>query len=118
MPIDYKDYHPKWTLIRRLILKRASNKCESCGADNHELHPKSIETITTPDIFTGEELTTVTGTKVILTIAHLDHDVKNNRFNNLKALCQACHLNYDREDNIQRKKYGKKLSENQQYITF
>jgi len=35
--------------------------------------------------------------KIILTIAHLDHDINNNDYLNLKALCQKCHLNYDKE---------------------
>jgi cytochrome c556 len=34
---------------------------------------------------------------IVLTIAHLDHDITNNDYNNLKALCQKCHLNYDKE---------------------
>ncbi len=42
--------------------------------------------------------------KVILTIAHLDHDetnwnVKDDR---LKAMCQKCHLQYDTEEKYRR----------------
>jgi len=33
--------------------------------------------------------------KVVLTIAHLDHDITNNDYANLKALCQFHHLRYD-----------------------
>ncbi len=36
--------------------------------------------------------------KIILTIAHLDHNRDNNKFDNLKALCQRCHLNHDRKN--------------------
>jgi len=32
----------------------------------------------------------------ILTVAHLDHNPRDNQDSNLKALCQWCHLNYDR----------------------
>ena len=89
MPIDYRKYHPKWSLISRLIRKhRAGNRCERCGAENHKPHPR-------------------TGSRVVLTVAHLDRDINNNRFNNLAALCQACHLDHDREDNLRRRKYGK-----------
>lgn len=35
--------------------------------------------------------------KVILTIAHLNHTPGDDRDENLKALCQRCHLHYDRE---------------------
>jgi hypothetical protein len=33
--------------------------------------------------------------KVVLTVAHLDHDITNNEPDNLAALCQKCHLRYD-----------------------
>lgn len=37
-----------------------------------------------------------TGTRVILTVAHLDHTPENCDPANLKAMCQGCHLHYDR----------------------
>lgn len=39
----------------------------------------------------------VSDIKIVLTIAHLDHDITNNDASNLKALCQKCHLNYDKD---------------------
>lgn len=93
MPINYKNYHPKWKLISKLIrFKRANNKCEWCGAENKQPHP-------------------ITGSKVVLTVAHIDRNRNNNRFHNLAALCQRCHLNHDREQNISNKKYGKSHKE-------
>jgi len=90
MPINYKEYHPKWSLISRLIrLRRAKNKCEWCPAENGQPHP-------------------VTGSKVVLTVAHIDHDKTNNRFTNLAALCQRCHLNHDRHQHAYNRKYGSK----------
>ena len=89
MPIDYKEYHPKWKLISRLIrFVRAKNRCEWCGAENHLPHP-------------------VTGSKVVLTVAHIDHDKKNNKFNNLAALCQRCHLRHDLPQHVENRKYGR-----------
>jgi len=35
-------------------------------------------------------------TRVILAAAHLDHDPSNNRWRNLKSLCQRCHMIHDR----------------------
>jgi 5-methylcytosine-specific restriction endonuclease McrA len=88
MPIDYSKYHPKWRLISKLIrYNRAKHKCEWCGAINYQSHP-------------------VTGSKVILTVAHIDRNKNNNRFNNLAALCQRCHLNHDRKHHIRKRKYG------------
>ena len=95
MPINYKEYHPKWKLISRLIrFKRAGNKCEWCGAKNYEPHP-------------------VTGSKVVLTVAHIDHNINNNRFNNLAALCQKCHLNHDLPQHIDSRKYGRNWKRDQ-----
>lgn len=34
--------------------------------------------------------------RVVLTIAHLNHDPSDNRDENLRALCQWCHLRHDR----------------------
>ena len=34
---------------------------------------------------------------VVLTVAHLNHTPEDCRDDNLKAMCQACHLNYDRD---------------------
>lgn len=33
--------------------------------------------------------------KIVLTVAHLDHQPENNDRTNLRALCQRCHLTYD-----------------------
>lgn len=89
MPINYQEYHPKWSLISKLIrFTRAKNTCEWCGAKNHQSHP-------------------VTGSKVVLTVAHIDHDKTNNRFKNLAALCQKCHLKHDIKQHVDNRKYGR-----------
>jgi hypothetical protein len=95
MPINYKEYHPKWRLISKLIRhRRAGNKCEGspkypqCRAENGLPHPD-------------------TGSRVVLTVAHMDQDKKNNRFNNLRALCQRCHLAHDLNAHIENRRYGR-----------
>lgn len=45
-----------------------------------------------------------TGSRVVLTVAHMDQDPANNDPANLRALCQRCHLAWDREDNIRKRK--------------
>lgn len=62
-------YPSDWKDVRRRILERAGNSCEGCGAENDKLHP-------------------ITGGKVVLTIAHLDHPPENCDPNNLLAWCQ------------------------------
>lgn len=44
---------------------------------------------------------------VVLTIAHLNHDPADNRGENLAALCQWCHLNYDKEHHRETRKIRK-----------
>ena len=42
-----------------------------------------------------------TGSRVALTVAHLDHQPENCDPANLRAWCQRCHLHYDREHHAQ-----------------
>ena len=99
MPIDYKKYHPDWKNISlKIRFERAQSRCEFCGAENYKPHPD-------------------TGKKVILTVAHLNHIISDNRPENLKALCQRCHLNHDRRHNNYLRKYGKNF-DNQLKIVF
>lgn len=100
MPCDYSEYHPKWTLIVRLIHRRSGNRCEGsprypdCRAANGKPHP-------------------VTGSKVVLTVAHLDHNKEHNRFHNLRDMCQRCHLTYDLAHHIENRKYGRNFKKKQ-----
>lgn len=91
MPIkpENKARYPKdWKQIADSIRLRADNKCEGspmfpeCKAENGKPHP-------------------VTGSKVVLTVAHLDHTPENCHPDNLKAMCQRCHLNYDKHHHAQ-----------------
>lgn len=73
---------PDWRALRALVLDRAGNRCEGspafpeCRAANGQPHP-------------------VTGSKVVLTIAHLDQNPANSDPANLRALCQRCHNRHD-----------------------
>lgn len=82
MPIkkENKDRYPKnWKKISEYIrFVRANNKCEVCGAENYKTHP-------------------ITGSRVILTVAHLNHIPEDCSYENLKAMCQKCHNTYDAE---------------------
>jgi len=108
MPIDYDKYPPNWKEIRNTILKRAENKCECCGLPNYEkVHSFKVEgKIVWQKLdlnwcyFDG-----IKPVKVILTIAHLDHDETNHEVTDdrLKAMCQLCHLRYDAKEKQKRK---------------
>ena len=100
MPCNYKNYHPKWKLISYQIrVKRANNFCEWCGAENYSPHP-------------------ITGKRVILSTAHIDHNKKNNRFINLAALCQKCHLGHDRWFHAANRKLNLPVKTRQVTLTF
>ena len=82
MPCDYSKYPKNWTYLRAKVLARAQFRCEGspaypdCRAANYQPHP-------------------VTGSFVVLTVAHLDHDATCSNPDNLRAWCQRCHLTYD-----------------------
>lgn len=87
MPIRAEErarYPKDWPDISRRVKARAGNRCEGspgiypdCRAENGQPHP-------------------VTGSRVVLTVAHLDHVPENvDEDANLRAMCQRCHLTYD-----------------------
>jgi hypothetical protein len=91
MPIrpENKARYPKdWKAIADAIRARAEQRCEGspaypdCRAENGQAHP-------------------VTGSRVVLTVAHLDHTPENCEPHNLKAMYQRCHLTYDAEHHKQ-----------------
>lgn len=93
MPCDYSKYPPDWKQIRSRILFRADNQCEcegECGLHRSDPGPRRCcERHGTPARWARG--------RVVLTIAHLNHDTTDNRPTNLKAMCQRCHLRYDAE---------------------
>lgn len=110
-PENRDRYPPDWPEISLRIRKRAGNKCEWCSAPNGELVDRSSdgESYMMMDgrVFSasdGEALGMARGsewpscgriTKIVLTVAHLDHTPENCADENLKALCQRCHNRYD-----------------------
>lgn len=81
MPIRLSErarYPKDWPAISQGVREAAGGKCEWCPAEQGKPHP-------------------ITGSKVVLTVAHLDHTPENCHRANLRALCQRCHLRYDAE---------------------
>ena len=91
MPIhpSMRALYPKnWPAIsRRIRFERAGNRCEWCGAENYRPHPE-------------------TDSRVVLTVAHLDHSPANNDESNLAALCQKCHNSYDAKKQAQNRMHN------------
>lgn len=85
MPIKPENrarYPADWKEIVAKVRERSGDRCEgsplwpSCRAANGEAHPE-------------------TGSVVVLTTAHLDHQPENCALTNLRHWCQRCHLGYD-----------------------
>ncbi len=87
-PENKKLYPNNWREISYYIrVVRAKNKCEVCGAINYS-HVDKI----TRELCLSDEYNAI---KIILTVAHLDHDPTNNDELNLMAMCQRCHNRWD-----------------------
>ena len=90
MPIDYGKYPKNWKGISKAIRERAGNRCECIGECGlHGVEGRCTER-------NGEPAKWAKG-KIVLTVAHLNHTPMDCRPENLKAMCQRCHLRYDHD---------------------
>jgi len=89
---ETRDAYPKdWRQISHAIrFDRAGGRCECDGiCGGFACSPRCVNEHGRPS--------RINNRMVVLTVAHLDHDPANCDEVNLMALCQACHLRYDRE---------------------
>lgn len=97
MPIrpENRDRYPAdWKAISAAIKVRADWRCEcegECGRGTHSGRCPNRH---------GQPAYG-TGSHVILTTAHLDNTPENCAPTNLRAMCQGCHLHYDRDHHRQ-----------------
>lgn len=123
MPCDYKRYPPNWkTEIVPAVLERAGNCCEfeGCKFKNGQMVYRGqlknrmewFETMAQAVKACGEFMVWGKQVKVVLTIAHLDHDETNHdvKLDRLAAMCQLHHLRYDAKEKHRRSKenWGRK----------
>ena len=94
MPIkpENRARYPKdWRQISlRVRRERAGNRCECRGECGHEHAGRCPER--------NGRRHSITGSIVVLTVAHLNHRPEDNREANLRAMCQRCHLAHDRSE--------------------
>lgn len=94
-PENRSRYPANWREIsRRIRFDRAGGRCECDGRCGRPADHRS------PDGRCGNTHGTAafgTGSNVVLTVAHLDHVPEHCDDANLMAMCQGCHLHYDRE---------------------
>jgi ssDNA-binding Zn-finger/Zn-ribbon topoisomerase 1 len=99
MPCDYRRYPKDWKQIRKRIRARAGDRCEACGVKNGawgyrdnegRFHacdgPAEIEAAIVDD----HKLI-----KIVCTVAHVNHDLSDNRDEVLRFWCQRCHNRHD-----------------------
>ena len=121
MPIKPENklrYPANWNEIRAAILERAGNCCEQCKVKNRTRIARGagrdVDTYMTDDAdvycadsgqYLGQcrmsDYDVLRMTDIVLTVAHLDHTPENCEPENLKALCQRCHLKYDAQHHAQ-----------------
>jgi len=111
-PSEKARYPKEWPEISRQVRDAAGHRCEFCGVENyalgawigdkwHTAHPKGTGLRDNPrrgemfPCYHGESVVWATVRRIVLTVAHLDHTPENCDRDNLKALCQRCHLRYD-----------------------
>ena len=115
MRTSVKNGYPyNWaTEIRPRIMARAGEdlgrgipgSCEWCHILNHSFVARAWRK--------DRELS-----RVVLTIAHLDHDPANNDPDNLRALCQMCHNTHDRPTRLINAAYTRRETRRQKYFPF
>lgn len=88
-PENRARYPKNWDAISKTAKDTAGWRCAcrgECGRGTH--------TGRCPNVHGGAAYGT--GSKVVLTTAHLDHTPENCAPDNLVPMCQGCHLHYDR----------------------
>ncbi|WJR32448.1 hypothetical protein P3F83_18225 [Mycobacteroides immunogenum] len=94
MPIrpENRARYPKdWREIsRRIRFERAQGRCECVGECGRNTHRGRCLNVNGAPAYG-------TGSRVVLTVAHLNHTPEDCRDENLRAMCQGCHLHYDKD---------------------
>lgn len=101
-------YPPNWRKLSEAVRQEAGWECEHCEVPNGSFRLKGYDELSQwanmdeleTAIELGAELLSMeqfldAHTEIVLTVAHLDQDPRNNARDNLEALCQRCHLAHD-----------------------
>lgn len=100
-PENLGRYPPNWPQISAAIrFGRADGRCECTGQCGHRYRHRDRSPSGRCTALHGQP-SPITGTKVVLTVAHLDHTPENCDPDNLLAMCNGCHLRYDVEHHAQ-----------------
>jgi len=86
-------YPPNWNELVAAVRMRSDGRCECTGECGLHKGRRCVEQH-------GSYAQFARG-RVMLTTAHLDHKSNTADISKLKAMCQRCHLRYDREQHAQ-----------------
>lgn len=122
-PENRARYPADWPTIRELVLRRARWHCEACGVRDRALggrmrggqwlraQPLGERRLRLewPEpgawAWCGGDKSGATDylriVRIVLTIAHLDHTPEHCALENLRALCQRCHLAHDLKHHLE-----------------
>ncbi|MEV7602904.1 hypothetical protein AB0O91_36620 [Kitasatospora sp. NPDC089797] len=89
-PENRARYPADWPEVSRAIKERGGWQCECLGECGRGTHPGRCPNRHGRPAYG-------TGSTVVLTTAHLDHQPEHCDPQNLRAMCQGCHLHYDRD---------------------
>lgn len=94
-PENRDRYGPDWPAFSDHIrFDRAGGRCECEGECGRGTHAGRCPN-------THGQPAYGTGSLVVLTVAHLTHEPECRDDDKVKAMCQGCHLHYDREHHAQ-----------------
>jgi hypothetical protein len=115
-PENRARYPADWAIISARVRAEAGNVCEWCRAPNGEMirrgtcHGEPVWSLAASahcDVVCASTGLPIVGeshdtcdfrrppVRVVLTVAHMDHQPENCDRENLRALCQRCHNTYD-----------------------
>jgi hypothetical protein len=108
--MDKSKYPENWPAISLQVRTEAGNRCEGCMVANYAEGARDcagmwwskdrIEAASPELLRRWFDPATFKLTRIVLTVAHLDHDRANGERGNLTPLCQRCHLGHDQEQHL------------------
>jgi len=104
-PENRNRYPEDWDEIsHRIRFERAQGRCECDGRCGRGTHQGRCPNMHGQPAYGSGHI-------VVLTTAHLDHTPENVDDGNLLALCQGCHLWYDREHHAETRRETRRAAE-------
>lgn len=99
---EWGSYPKEWKAISKAIRERSGGRCEctgECGLHGGSLKPRRCVELHLKKAIWARG-------RVVLTVAHLNHQKADCRDDNLKAMCNRCHLRIDVVQHLANRRRG------------